>query len=119
MTLVQGSELLAFHKHLLDICHGLVVMRIHSVASVGLLEVFRGIAFAHFLARVEGILVLLLLQKLEALVGVLCTNLSVLHRVHRRDILRALQDQLPPLVLIHLRLFSQLTDKLGILSIPF
>ena len=65
-------------------------MRIHCVASVGLLEIIRGIALAHFLAMVEGVLVLLLLQKLKALVRVLCPNLRVLYRIHRRDILRAL-----------------------------
>ena len=82
--------MLAFHKHLLDICHSLIVMRIHSVAGVGLLELFCRIALAHFLAMVEGVLVLLLLQKLEALVDILCPNLRVLYRIHRRDILRAL-----------------------------
>jgi len=65
-------------------------MRIHCVTSVCLVELFRGIALAHFLAMVEGVLVLLLLQKLEALVGILCPNLRVLYRIHRRDILRAL-----------------------------
>jgi hypothetical protein len=93
-------------------------MRIQSEISC-LVEVCRRIAFAQFLALVEGVLVLLLLQQLKALVRVLCPNLRVLSRVHWRDILRALQNQLPPLVMIHLRLFSQLANKLSILSISF
>jgi len=84
-----------------------------------MVELCRGIALAQFLALVEGVLVLLLLQQLKALLRVLCPNLSVLPRVHRRDILRALQNQLPSLVMIHLRLFSQLGNKLCILSILF